>query len=149
MTKRKSPTKKFTKVLEQVKNDEGEIINIKETKIEIEIEKEEAPIFEEISKRTKLKNLKNTLLNRLKEERIERYKDEQKELKAAAENDENFYLEENSKISKKMGHNFRFFFFKDLVGLSFRVYLQNCRSFESNEKPEVPGKPEVKRKMRL
>ena len=110
MTKRKSPTKKFTKVLEQVKNDEGEIINIKETKIEIEIEKEEAPIFEEISKRTKLKNLKSTLLNRLKEERIERYKDEQKELKAAAENDENFYLEENSKISKKMGHNFRFFF---------------------------------------
>ena len=38
-------TKKFTKVLEQVKNDEGEIINIKETKIEIEIEKEEAPIL--------------------------------------------------------------------------------------------------------
>ena len=145
MTKRKSPTKKFTKVLEQVKNDEGEIINIKETKIEIEIEKEEAPIFEEISKRTKLKNLKSTLLNRLREERIERYKDEQKELKAAAENDENFYLEENSKISKKWGIILGSFF----RGLSLRVYPQNRRSFESNEKPEVPGKPEVKRKMRL
>ena len=145
MTKRKSPTKKFTKVLEQVKNDEGEIINIKETKIEIEIEKEEAPIFEEISKRTKLKNLKSTLLNRLKEERIERYKDEQKELKAAAENDENFYLEENSKISKKWGIILSSFF----EGLSSRVYLENCRSFESKEKPEMAGKPEVKQKMRL
>ena len=67
MAKKKSPTKKFTKVLEQVKNDEGEIINIKETKIEVEIEKEEEPIFEEISKRTKLKNLKSTLLTRLRE----------------------------------------------------------------------------------
>ena len=95
MAKKKSPTKKFTKVLEQVKNDEGEIINIKETKIEVEIEKEEEPIFEEISKRTKLKNLKSTLLTRLREERIERFKDEQKELAAAAQNDENFYLEES------------------------------------------------------
>ena len=98
MGKKKSPTKKFTKVLEQVKNDEGEIINIKETKIEVEIEKEEEPIFEEISKRTKLKNLKSTLLTRLREERIERFKDEQKELAAAAQNDENFYLEESVEI---------------------------------------------------
>ena len=59
-------------------------------------------IFDMVRQKSKLANLKSTLLSKLREDRVERFKDEQRELQAAAENDENYYLDQMNEEEKKL-----------------------------------------------
>jgi len=90
------------KVIEHIKDDDGKIIDVKETIIECPAKPAEEPIFEFINQKAKLSNLKQSLLSKLREDRIERFNEEQVELQAAAENDENYYLNQMDENEKQM-----------------------------------------------
>lgn len=92
-TKKKSPTKTATKIMEAVKNDIGEIIEIKEKIIHIETNIEEDELFKTINKKSKLTSLKSKLMEKLREERMKNFQEEQVVLKAREECNEDNYLD--------------------------------------------------------
>ncbi|CBY38095.1 unnamed protein product [Oikopleura dioica] len=98
LRKKKSPTKMCTKITEAVKNDVGEIVEIKEKIIQVEVRNEAEEIFNSLrNKKSKLTGLKQQLWENLRAERIKNFKEEQERLKAQEEMDEDNYLDKMDK----------------------------------------------------
>lgn len=98
-TSSKSPTKTI-KSVETIKDENGEIVDIKETLIEQKIDDEEdvyqiQPGMKGVSK---LSQLKQSLMLKLKAERVERFMEEKAELEADQAHDEENYL--NDELDK-------------------------------------------------
>lgn len=89
---KRSPTKKV-KITQAIKDEKGEIIDVKEIEIEQKV-KEEKPLFVHSGKGSKLKKLKESLMTKLKENRIERFKEEKTEYESDIRNNEENYLDE-------------------------------------------------------
>merc|ERR1739838_816925 len=90
-----SPKTKKIKTVETIKDENGEIVDIKETIIEQKIEKDEDVfLIPKIGKGSKLSKLKQSLMLQLKAERVERFNEEKAELEMDQKHDEENYLNE-------------------------------------------------------